>query len=116
VHIVIQVSLSIGPSVKALSLTAETDSPGATRLSVLHVSDETARQGASATAEISVNALVHIVNADFACPAPSAIGTLSAFRDLSTDRRETLGIGVGGISILETVPGNLLDSIEIAHS
>jgi hypothetical protein len=115
VHIVIQVSLSIGPSVKALSLTAETDSPGATRLSVLHVSDETARQGASATAEISVHAFVHIVHADFASPAPEPIGSLAAFRHLSTDRRETLGIGVGGISILETFPGNGLDSIKIGH-
>jgi len=115
VHIVVQIPLSIGPGVKALSLTAETDPPGSTRLSVLHVSDETARQGASATAEISVHAFVHIVHADFASPAPPAIGSLAAFRHLPTDRRETLCIGVGGFPILETFPGNGLDSIEVAH-
>jgi len=113
VHVVIKIPHAILAGMKALAVTAETNSARAGGLAVERHGNERASFRASSTAEISFHVFVHIVNADFARPTPKPIGALATLGNLAADCFEFPRVLVSGVTVLKTFAGYVLDSIKI---
>ncbi len=112
-HIVIKIPLAVVAGMKAIPLTAVTNSARTLRLAILDIRDKAARLRASPASEISVHAFVCIVHADFARVAPQSIGALAALGNLAADCDEFFRVPVCACTVLETLAGYVLDSIKI---
>lgn len=113
VQVVIMIPLAVGAGMKALTLTAETNSARTLRLSVLDIRDKAARVRAPPAAEISNDIVENIAYAEFARPPPGTIGALAALGNFAACCDEFFRAFMRVCTVLVSFGGYVLDSIKI---